>query len=73
MAYDEPIATLGGEVTEKEAVTPPKTRDERIVDWKKENQAHYEAARRECCNCAPSRAQMLLVDQYEGRANCPID
>lgn len=72
MAYDEHVATLGGEVKEPETKTP-KTRDQRIADWKNENAGHYEAARQACCNCAPSRAQMLLVEQYEGRSNCPID
>jgi hypothetical protein len=66
--------TLVGDPVDAPSNTqPPKTRAERIQDWKNENQAAYEVARREICNCAPTRAQMLLADQFEGRCNCPVD
>lgn len=67
-------ATLVGDPIEAPAGTaPPKTRDQRIADWKNETEAAYQEARRECCNCSPTRAQMLLVEQHEGRSNPPID
>lgn len=65
---------VGGYVpVDASPISPPKTRSEKVADWKRDNQAAYESARRACCTCTPSRAQMLLVDQYEGNANIPID
>jgi len=48
-----------------------KSREEKLVDWRMANKAAYDAAQASCTHCAPSRAEMLLVNQYEG--NAPID
>lgn len=69
--FDEPTATLGGDVKEKPAVKKPKSRAQRIADWRKKNAAAYGAA---CmmahCTCTPTRAQMLLFKQWESP---PVD
>lgn len=54
-------------------IVKPPTRAEKVAAWKAANQSAYDAARRACCTCTPTRAQMLLVDQYEGNANIPLD
>lgn len=52
---------VGGYVpVDTSPIAPPKTRAERVADWKRENQAAYESARKACCTCTPSRAEMLL-------------
>jgi hypothetical protein len=68
--YDEMNATTGGSTS---VVEKPKSRAERIQDWKKENQAAYKEAQNACCVCTPTRAQMLLIDQYDGLETIPID
>lgn len=52
-------------------VPPVKTREQRLEEWKNQNRAAYQAAQRSCCICTPSRAEALLVEQYEG--NGPSD
>ncbi len=69
MAYDEHVATLGGEVKEKETATP-KTREQRIADWRQDNAVAYKVACEDRCTCTPSRAQMLLLQQWDSP---PID
>ena len=71
--YDETTATLGGEVIEKEAPAKPKTRAQREADWKRENAPAIKEARRACCTCTPTRAQVLLMDQADGCVPIPID
>lgn len=61
----------GGEVTE--APAKPKSREEKIADWKNQNAAAIQEARAACCTCTPTRAQMLLADQADGHAAPPID
>lgn len=68
----ETIATAGGEVIDKPKAKAP-SRAERIEAWKKENHAAFEVAHKACCMCTPTRAQMLLVDQFTGSVNIPID
>jgi hypothetical protein len=70
---DQPTATLVGDPVDAPVSAPPKTRDERIEDWKKENLEAYKAAREACCVCSPTRAQTLLVQQFTGVENPPID
>jgi hypothetical protein len=71
--FNEASASLGGDVREDVKIEKPKTRAERLAAWKKGVSTEYKACKDAICNCSPSRAQMLLVDQYEGRANPPID
>lgn len=51
----------------------PKTRAQKEADWKNVNRGAYAKARDACCTCTPTRAQMLMVEQFEGRANIPVD
>lgn len=69
---NETIASAGGEVVDKPKLKKP-SRDERIAAWRKENRAAFEAAHKACCVCTPTRAQMLLIDQFIGNVNPPID
>lgn len=71
--FNETTATLGGDVIEKEPKVKKPSRAARIAAWKKENQAAYEVANSACCVCTPTRAQALLVDQFNGNAPIPID
>ena len=66
--YDEHIATPGGEV--KEPVAKPKTRAQKVKDWQKANAPEYKKACEANCVCTPTRAQMLLIDQWD---NPPVD
>jgi hypothetical protein len=55
-------------------VTPakkPRTRAQRVSQWKKENKEAFEAASRSCCMCTPSKADMLMYDRYNGDAEIP--
>ena len=64
-------ATLVGDPIDAPSnVNPPKTRAERIADWRKENEVAYKAACSAVCLCSPTRAQMLLRDQWESP---PVD
>lgn len=67
--YDEATTGLGGEVKEKPAAKP-KTRAQKVKDWQKENHAAYKQACEDHCTCTPSRAQMLLIHQWDSP---PID
>jgi hypothetical protein len=69
--YDEATASIGGDVATP--VKAPPSRAERIEAWKNANRSAFETAQRACCTCTPTRAQMLLVDQFEGRSNIPVD
>ena len=67
--YDEATATLGGEV--KEAAAPPKSRAERISEWRAANRTAYVNACKESqCTCTPTRAQMMLMDAWQSP---PVD
>jgi hypothetical protein len=61
--YDEHTATLGGDV--KEPIAKPKTHAQKVADWRKENQPAYKEACEAHCTCTPTRAQMLLINQWE--------
>ena len=62
-------ATLVGDPVDS-PLAPPKTRAERVLDWRKENSTAYRKAQDACCVCTPTRAQALLVEQWD---NPPID
>jgi hypothetical protein len=48
-------------------VERPKTRAEKISQWKRDNHAAYKRACDDShCTCTPTRAQMLIIQQYEG-------
>jgi len=70
--YDEAVASAGG-VAVDPIVEKPKSRAEKVQAWKAVNHATYEVARQACCTCTPTRAQMLLVQQYEGDVSPPVD
>ena len=68
--YDEKTESLGGAV---EAPAKPKkkpSRAQRIVAWRRENRAAYQAAYEACCTCTPTRAQVLLFNQWDSP---PVD
>jgi hypothetical protein len=67
--YDEATATIGGDVKEK--VDKPKSRAERIEEWRDANRTAYlNACKQSQCTCTPTRAQMLLMDAWESP---PVD
>jgi hypothetical protein len=56
-----------------DTITPvekPKTRAQKIAEWRKAHQAQYKQACDDNCTCTPTRAQMLLMDQWN---NPPVD
>jgi hypothetical protein len=67
---DQPTATLTGDLVDSPIKKPP-TRPEKIKAWKDEHRLAYkEACKAYECTCTPTRAQMLLREQWE---NPPID
>lgn len=66
--FDEATATMGGNTATK--IEKPKSRAQRIEDWRKQNQAAYKQACDANCTCTPTRADMLMMDQWN---NPPID
>lgn len=66
--FDETTASAGGEIAEK--IKKPPTRAQKIAAWREANQTAYTAACHEHCTCTPTRAQMILLQQWE---NPPID
>jgi len=59
-------AMLVGDPVESPVAPPkPKTRAQRIVDWRAANEAAYRTACDARCECSPTRAQLLLLDQWE--------
>ena len=69
--FDEQTS-LGGEIKEKEQVKVKKlTRAQRIAAWRKANEADYNKACHEAhCTCTPTRAQMLIMDNWRSP---PVD
>jgi hypothetical protein len=61
--FDEHTTSFGGEVIEKPKVKKP-TRAERIAAWRKENEAAYTAAANAHACCTPTRAQMIILEQW---------
>jgi hypothetical protein len=47
-------------------VEEPLTRYQRLYEWRKANEEAYKAACHSECMCAPSKAEMLLIQQYNG-------
>jgi hypothetical protein len=67
---DQPTSTLIGDPVESPIKKPP-TRDEKIKAWKIEHEAAYKSAcEHERCTCTPTRAEALLMSQWN---NPPID
>jgi hypothetical protein len=52
-------------------VKKPKTMAQKLKEFRVANEEAYKSARYACCECAPSRAQILLIDKYDGLV--PID
>jgi hypothetical protein len=54
---------------EGDTITPiekPKTRDEKILEYRAAHQAEYSKACHDSqCTCTPTRAQMLIMQRYE--------
>ncbi len=68
---DQVTATLVGDVVDAPAdIAKPKSREERIEDWRKENQAAYNRAFSANCKCSPSKADMLMIQQWNSP---PVD
>ena len=68
--YDEAPTGFGGEVKEPVTKTKPKTRAQKVAEWQAANAPAYKAACASHCTCTPSRADMLLMDQWH---NPPVD
>lgn len=66
---DQVTATLVGDLVDSPIAKPP-TRQEKIEAWREQNAAAYKQACQDVCTCTPTRAQMLLHDQWD---NPPID
>ena len=67
--YDEATATLGGDV--KEPIAKPPSREEKVAAWRTEHEAAYKSAcNNERCTCTPTRAEALLMQQWN---NPPVD
>jgi aerobic-type carbon monoxide dehydrogenase small subunit (CoxS/CutS family) len=49
-------------------IEKPKTRAEKLSDFQKANKEAYKKACESHCMCSPSRAEMLLMDRYNGDA-----
>lgn len=76
--FEEKTETIGGEAEVKEkpkakAKAKPPSRADRIAAWKEENRAEFEVAKRACSCCTPTKAQMLLIQQFNGYDPIPID
>ncbi len=68
---DQVTATLVGDAIDAPTdIAPPKTRAERIEDWRKENQAAFNQACSASCKCSPTKADMLMIEQW---ASPPVD
>jgi len=71
MMFTDTTASAGGEIATKEPAIKKPSRDDRIAAWRKEHEAAYQAACRDSqCTCTPSKAQALLMQNYE---RPPID
>jgi hypothetical protein len=66
--FDEATASIGGEAATK--APKPLSRAQRVENWREAHRAAYKAACDDHCTCTPTRAQMLLMDQWK---NPPID
>jgi hypothetical protein len=51
-------------------ITKPKSRAEKQEEWRKAHHAEYKRACDDNCTCTPTRAQMLMIDQWD---NPPVD
>lgn len=66
--FDEKTESLGGDVKEKPAKPKkPPTRAQKIVAWRAENAVAHMRACESHCTCTPTRAEMLLIQQWD----CP--
>jgi hypothetical protein len=67
---DQPTATLIGDPVDSPIAKPP-SRAARIKAWRKQHQAAYTKACTDSqCTCTPTRAQSLLMSQWD---NPPVD
>jgi hypothetical protein len=67
--YDETIASAGGVVGDP--IEKPKSRAERITEYRKAHASEYRSACDSAqCRCSPTKAELLIMGQYE---NPPID
>ncbi len=69
---DHVTDTLVGDpiIVQGDIPVTPKTREERIADWRKENQAAFNQACSASCKCSPTKADMLMIEQW---ASPPVD
>jgi hypothetical protein len=65
--YDEATATMGGGTS---TIEKPKTRQEKIEEWRNTHRGEYIKACEDNCTCTPTRAQMLMIDQWDSP---PVD
>jgi hypothetical protein len=60
--FDEKMESGAGGAT---TIEKPKTRAEKVKEWRNKYQAEYKKACEDNCTCTPTRSQMLLIDQWE--------
>ena len=65
-------ATLVGDPVDApdQKIAKPKSRAEKIADWRIENGAAYRRALDHQACCSPTRQHMLLIEQWQ---NPPVD
>jgi hypothetical protein len=51
-------------------IEKPKSRAQKIADWRKAHEAEYKKACDANCTCTPTRAQMLMINQWDSP---PVD
>ena len=71
MTKMDQMSIFEGEIITEASIPKHPTRAEKVAEWKKANASAYRKACDDNCTCTPTRAQMLLIQQYEG--NGPAD
>ena len=57
--------------TDTTSIEKPKTRDQKIAEYRAAHEVEYQnACHEERCTCSPTRAQMLIMENYN---HPPID
>jgi hypothetical protein len=67
--YDEAVASAGGVTSD--VVDKPKSRTEKIAEYRAAHESEYRSACRESeCRCSPTKAELLIIESYRSP---PID
>jgi hypothetical protein len=65
--FDEATVTMGGKATT--TIEKPKSRDQKIEEWRDAHRTEYNKVCDEC-TCTPTRAQALMFDAWDSP---PVD